>query len=537
MKIVILKSINPILKLKPWIATLLIVGLQIPCQSNQISDIKDYIKIGWASTDITPDQPVLIAGQFYARVSEGIMDPVTVTAMAIESGEGPSSEKAILISCDLVTISDGTRYHSENSLLSTVRKKLIQKIRGVKPEQILMNATHTHSAPYCSPHENSAEIYGIGLDVMPPSEYLKFISEKIVNAAEKAWGNRKPGGLSYAYRHAVTGHNRLQSDFNGKSKMSGNTNRKDFSHIEGYEDHSVNLMYTWDVNKNLTGIVVNVASPSQVSRKEFLISADYWHDTRVELHKRLGEDIFILPQCSAAGDQMPHALIGEKAEARMQRIKFGDTIKTGNVSKGLRRQIALQLADAITPIIPLMKENIDFTPVFRHNMEIVELSRRLIGLEDVESAQENAEVHKSNFDRMLLEIENNPDVMKKSRWYTDITRTYSQAKRGDSVKERYELEKVQPFLPVELHVLRFGDVVFATNPFELYVDYGMRIKARSSAIQTFIVQLTGSGSYVPTTRSIAGGAYGAVPASTLIGPEGGQELVERTLTLIDKIME
>lgn len=504
---------------------------------NQQSDTKDYLKIGWASADITPDKPVLIAGQFYARVSEGIMDPVTVTAMAVESGEGESSEKAIIISCDLVTINDGTRQNSENSLLGIVRKKLTQSIPGLSPRQILINATHTHSAPYCSPHKNSVDIYGVELDAMSPAECLDYISAKIVSTAEEAWNSKKPGGISYGMRHAVAGHNRLQSSFSGKSLMSGNTNRKEFSHIEGYEDHSVNLMYTWDVDKNLTGVVINVASPSQVSRQEFVVSADYWHDTRVELHKRLGEDVFILPQCSAAGDQMPHTLIGEKAEARMQRIMFGDTIKTGNVSKGLRMQIALQIADAVTTILPYMKESIDFKPVFRHHMEIAVLSRRLIGLEDVDSALKEAEVHKKKFDRMLLEINNNPDIKKKLRWYTDITRTYSLTRRGQSVKERYELEKVQPRLPIEVHILRFGDVVFATNPFELYVDYAMRIKARSPAIQTFIVQLTGSGSYVPTIRSIAGGAYGAVPASTLIGPEGGQELVETTLNLIDKIME
>ena len=104
------------------------------------------------------------------------------------------------------------------------------------------------------------------------------------------------------------------------------------------------------------------------------------------------------------------------------------------------------------------------------------------------------------------------------------------------MKERYDLEKVQPKLPVELHVVRLGDIVIATNPFELYLDYGMRIKARSSAIQTFIVQLAGGGTYLPTERSIAGGAYGAVPASTLLGPEGGQELVEKTLELIYQVM-
>ena len=48
-----------------------------------------------------------------------------------------------------------------------------------------------------------------------------------------------------------------------------------------------------------------------------------------------------------------------------------------------------------------------------------------------------------------------------------------------------------------------------------------------------MVQLAGSGSYVPTERSVTGGAYGAIPESTEVGPQGGRELVERTLELLD----
>jgi hypothetical protein len=93
-------------------------------------------------------------------------------------------------------------------------------------------------------------------------------------------------------------------------------------------------------------------------------------------------------------------------------------------------------------------------------------------------------------------------------------------------------------MPINVHVVRIGDIVMATNPFELYLDYGIRIKARSSATQTFLIQLSnGNYGYLPTSRSIAGGAYGAEPESTYIGPEGGQELVEETLNMIDNIMK
>ncbi len=506
-------------------------------KTEQVTEEKTgNLNIGWASVDITPDKPVLVAGQFHARVMEGVMDPITATALAFEYGSGPSSQKAILVSCDIVGISDGFRDGSSDNLRDNVRKLLTNTLPEIKAEQIFLNATHTHTAPLVSSATDSKSVYGVELDVLSPADCQKYIAERIAKAAEQAWKSRKPGGISFGLGHAVVGHNRLTVDMNGKSTMYKRTNTPDFSHMEGYEDHSVNLLYTWDSKRKLTGIIINVPCSSQISEGEFLISADYWHETRVEVRKRLGNEVYILPQCSAAGDQSPHVMIGEKAEVRMQQLMFTDSI-TGDRTVAHRKQTAIRIADAVTSVFPYMKDNIDWDPVFEHRMEKVELSRRLIGIEDVNDALKESETYKEQYNKLSLEIKENPDIRQKPRWYTDISRIYTLMKRGESVKERYEMEKVQPKMPIEVHVLRIGDIVIATNPFELYLDYGMRIKGRSPAIQTFLVQLTGSGSYLPPSRSVAGGSYGAVPASTLMGPEGGQELVEKTLEIINSMWD
>ncbi|MGV8091099.1 MAG: hypothetical protein AB2L24_04455 [Mangrovibacterium sp.] len=511
--------------------------ISYPASSKEIKkEVKEgRFKIGWAGTDITPDKPALIAGQFHARVSEGIMDSITATVLAFESEKGSSSEKAILISCDLISIRDGTRDGATANLRDEVRNLLKVSLPELKPEQIILNATHTHTAPLCSSTTDLKSVYGVELDAMSPYECQKYISERIAKAAEKAWKNRKSGGISFGLGFAVVGHNRLAVDQSGKSAMYGKTNTPGFSHLEGYEDHSVNLLYTWDKESNLTGVVINIACPSQVTENLYKISADYWHETRLEVRQRLGKDVYILPQCSAAGDQSPHIMAGEKAETRMQRLMFPGSIETGDRSVAHRKQIAIRIADAVTSVFPYMKDNIEWNPAFIHRTERVGLSRRLVSIEDVNDALKEAENWKTKYDQQLKEIQENPAMKGNPRWYADITRTFTQMKRGNRVKEQYESEKAQPKMPVEVHVIRIGDAVMATNPFELYVDYGMRIKARSPAVQTFLVQLAGSGTYVPTTRSIAGGAYGAVPASTLIGPEGGQELVEETLKLINSV--
>ena len=103
------------------------------------------------------------------------------------------------------------------------------------------------------------------------------------------------------------------------------------------------------------------------------------------------------------------------------------------------------------------------------------------------------------------------------------------------VVDRFERQKPGDVYPVEIHILRLGDVAIATNPFELYTDYGVQIKARSPALQTFVIQLAGPGSYLATERATAGGSYGAMIQSNIVGPEGGQVLVERTLAVIGEL--
>jgi hypothetical protein len=90
---------------------------------------------------------------------------------------------------------------------------------------------------------------------------------------------------------------------------------------------------------------------------------------------------------------------------------------------------------------------------------------------------------------------------------------------------------------IEIHVVRFHDAVLASNPFELYQEYGNQIKARSPAPWTFIAQLAVScWVYLPNEIAAAGG-YSGVPGSPEVpfGPPAGNTLVEETLKAIEAI--
>ncbi len=116
----------------------------------------------------------------------------------------------------------------------------------------------------------------------------------------------------------------------------------------------------------------------------------------------------------------------------------------------------------------------------------------------------------------------------------------SSRKRCRRILQRFATQESEPKLPMELHVVRIGDIAFATNRFEMYMDFMHRIQARSPFVQTFVVQLAGvpgldGGTYLATERGAWGKGYSASRYCNLVSPQGGQELVDATVRLLKAI--
>ena len=489
------------------------------------------LRVGWAMTDLTPDLPVHMGGWFCLRVAEGVMDPIVATVLVLESvAEDGSNDMLIMVGCDLA--------RAEKVLCNRVRKLVAELQPEIDVDKIVLNATHNHGAPCVrTAPELAAELakrglevpaewsyYGVAPDVMSPVAYLEFAAPRIAKAIAQAWKDRKPGGVSFGLGHAVVSHNRLVVYSNGRSAQFGNTDRPDFSHIEGYEDHSVGLLYTYDASRKLTGVVVNV--PCAAWGAGLRITADYWHETRNELRKRLGKSLHVLQQVAASGEQWPTAIVDRRAEDRMQKL-------TG---RNRREEIAVRLANAVTSVLPYMQGQIEWNPTFVHRVEQIELSRRHLTKKEVESRRRDFDRLLGQYRKMRQQIDANPKIREQPNWFRDISGVYWRLARADRVVRMFELQQTEPKAPVQVHVVRIGDMAIATFPLAPYLDFGIQIKARSKAMQTFTVQTAdGHYRYLPTERSLAGGAYGAVPESTVFGPKGGRELVEGTLELIESL--
>ena len=492
------------------------------------------LRIGWSEVSITPKQKVFLAGQFYERISEYVETEITVTAMAIEA----SGSQMVICSCDLEGIGD--------NLVAETRKRLAD-VDGLDPNSVIIHATHSHtSIDYYSKRKidlgTSLGILAQLLanatgkkneepqpqeDVMDEREALYWLADKISEAAKAAWEQRKPAYYTNEFGRAAVGMNRRVCYSDGSAKMWGDTNTATFTELEGGNDSGIELIYAFDENKKLTGIVANVACPSQVVEQRSFRSSDYWGKVKILLRERFGEELYVLGLCSPAGDQCPRDLIRwvdpetpikdpnvirenvilRKADPSMYDIKG-----TWRIGKRISREI-IDVYDDIN------KDELQSEGLLCHKTMMLDMPIRRVTPAEYEAAKRRIEEFASKAGE--ISFADNAAM-----------HVYAGTIARFSAQEKYDL------YPVEVHIARLGNIAFATSSFELFLDYGNQIRARSKAQQTFLIQLAcGAHGYLPTEKAERGGHYSAYVSSGVTGHEGGDILVRKTVEEINRMFD
>jgi len=481
-----------------------------------VNSAASELHIGTATADITPKLPVALMGQFNLRLADTIETPLTANVIALESRDGNLSlDVAIMVSCDVVEIPE--------QLLLMVRGEVHRIIPEIDSRKIFMNAIHTHTAPVLENGEQYSFRYQIPKKgVTSVEEYDAFFVKQISEAVVKAWKNRRPGSVTWGLSHAAIAYNRravyskevpTPGYFsNGSAQMYGNTNMPEFINLEGMEDHDVNMLFFWDNNGKLIAMTIDVPCPAQEVENRSAINADYWHPVREKLKKQFGPDLCVLGWIGAAGDQSPRPMYRKEAEERMIRLR--------NISR--LEEIARRIVVAVDEAYETVKNDRNANVQLIHRVETLSLPMRLVTEQEYlfcKSQRDEAAA------AMAADSAKAGDELARMTWNRDVV-------------NRYEKQKTDPNpkLGAEIHVLRIGDVAICTNQFELFTDYGIRIQARSNALQTFVIQLAaGAGSYLPTEKALRGGGYSAVIQSDMVTPQGGQMLVDSSVEMINSL--
>ena len=485
--------------------------------------------VGWSEVSITPDKKIALAGQFYERVSEYVESPVTVTALAVES----DGEQMIICSCDLVNIG--------SNLVAAVRERIKSSVFEIDTDKIIISAIHTHSShdydhgdshdftraqqildSYLPPEKQYVpKVSPKGEDFMDESEALEFL---ITVAVLKAWENRKPARYAQGFGRAAVGMCRRACYSDGSAKMWGDTNSAAFTELEGGSDSGIEMLFFYDDDEKLTGVAANVACPAQVLEHRSFISSDYWGKVKTILREKYGDELYVLGLCSAAGDQCPRDLIRwvepetpvddpniEKYEA-LNRDADPSMFDTDGC-----KLVGQRIVNEIIMALDRVRRTYD-EAVLKHEKLMVDLPLRRVTPKEYENAKEELK-------KYAVGVEGHINFNDNAKM--DI---------HTGTLLRWERQHKENIVPVEVHIARLGNVAIATNPFELFLDYGNQIRARSRARQTILIQLAcNNEGYLPTEKAEQGSHYSAYVSSGSVGHDGGDMLVRKTIEEINRM--
>ncbi len=493
--------------------------------------------IGWAEESLVPSKKISLAGQFYERISDEVESPITATAMAVECG----GERIILVSADIGEI--------QPFLMKMIRNKFAARNREVAPESLIVAATHTHTShTFGNPEgDRAGGIAAVKIieeyvgdagsyqstasadeTVMTPVESSELVSERIAIAADRAWHARKKAYYTNEFGRAPVGMCRRATYDDGTAQMWGDTNSANFVSLEGGNDSGIELLYFFDEAHELTGIAANIACPAQILGQRSVISADYWGRARANLRQRLGKNVYLLALCGAAGDQCPRDLVrwvtpetpiadpNVKRPHPLRRKADPSMYDISGCNK-VGKRVSNEILSVLEEITAHKEEALLVHKVLHLDLPLRKVTLTEFAEADAAMRAFSAQARESG-----------------SFNFEDIAKMYIHA----GAIKRFREQQYRETYTAEIHVIRLGDVAILTCPFELYLDYGNRIKARSYAEQTFIVELCcGRGGYLPTEKAERAGHYSAYVSSGTVGHAGGDQLVRTAIDRINEMFE
>ncbi|MBC8873781.1 MAG: hypothetical protein H8E44_30445 [Planctomycetes bacterium] len=138
-------------------------------------------RAGVAAVDVTPQEfPVIVVGSMLSRTATEVHTPLFAKAIVLDDGK----TRLAIVVVDTCAM--------PRSLLDEA-KAIAAKSTGIATENMLISATHTHSAP--------AVIGGLGTD--PDPNYPPFLKVRLVEAIEKAAKNLEPARVGAAVGNAA----------------------------------------------------------------------------------------------------------------------------------------------------------------------------------------------------------------------------------------------------------------------------------------------------------------------------------------------
>jgi neutral ceramidase len=434
------------------------------------------LQAGVAVRDISPRKPLFLVGYPHVpRTSTGVHDPLLASALFLSDGK----TSLLLISVDVLFIT------SESTKLC--REAIVQAC-GVPTANILISATHTHSAPL------TASMLAWKNDpVVPPpdAEYLEQFHAAIFEAAVSACQSARPAGLAVTSGHiSGVGSNRLAPD--------------------GPFDPEASLLAVRSQGKLIALSLIYGMHPTVLHEDSTLVSSDFPHYTREQIRAAF-PGVTTVYHNAPCGNLSPRYYVRSQTFAEAERLgrKLGDQVVA--MLRQLRDEhfhsdISLAASQSYAELLPNQFPSIaGAEDALRRAREDFELLKRA-GAPHGPMRTAECVVFGCQERLTLAQAQATGET---ARW-----------------QERYRKAEVQVFRLGELFVVGF--------PGELFVEYALQLK-RAVPGRTAMVGLANGElqGYIVTPEARNQSSYEA--AFALFAAESGQHLVNAALRQLKEL--
>ncbi len=418
-----------------------------------------HFRAGAATANITPRLGISINGHFNDRVAKHIHDELHARCLVLDDG---LTRLAIVI-CDSCMIPRE---------VMDAAKALIQQRTGIPAENILISATHTHSAPTCTAVFQSE----------PDKDYQAFLTVRIADGVQRAVNQMAPAkiawGVGTAPDHVFNRRWRMKpgsippNPFGGTNdlaRMNPPVESPDLIEPAGPTDPEVSVLAVRFADGKPMALLANYSLHYVGGVPGTEVSADYFGVFCDRIQQLLGAD---------RQDPPFVALLSNGTSGDINNINF----RQRQPARGPCEQMNL-VADAVARETHRVYQELqfrDWVPLGVAQKEI-QLGVRLPAEAELKRAEDILAKAKRREQRGAEEIYARETVLMK-----------------DYSKE----------VSLLLQTLRIGDLGIAAVPCEVFVEIGMEIKARSPFRPTFTIALAnGYNGYLPTPAHHQLGGY------------------------------
>ena len=440
------------------------------------------IKIGLAEVNYKPDVGLDLVGNYRGDdyASRGVHDSLYAKALVAEDARG---EKVALLSIDICNLPA----ESVNFM-----RDYIGSQSNIRPENVMIMATHTHSGPKST------------LDAPKAKEFLTRAAGAVLLANDRLMPTAISAGRSEENRIS---HNRRLKARDGTTHMCWE--KLDSGYIIepwGSIDPQV-ITLTFEQEGRETGVLVNFGChATTLTGKNWLYSADYPGYLAESIKRIKGKDFVSLfcNGCCGNVTQVDYRIGFPSTFQECQRIGY---------MLGVSAMEAMEKSEPVTG-------------------GVVAASREMVPLDRINISDERIEWAKKIM--KVVEKEGMPPIQ------ADGMPDAFYAKSWIEMREKQDIID-----SAEVMVIRIGDIAFVGLPGEIFNEFGIDIKAKSPCKNTIVSGLTNDRkAYFPTAVSFTQGpegftpyitGYETTPGSTLYEIGSGEKLSESAINQLKKL--